>query len=218
MKIAVIGAGNVGGTLGRRFVGAGHDVVFGVRDRADAKVAALLATMKGPGEASAADNRAAAQAATLVVFTTPWEATQQAVESSGPLAGKIVIDATNPLVFGAGGSEGLALGFSTSGGEMVAGWAQGADVFKTFNQVGWEIMADPVIEGRRAVMFVAGSEGKGKQTVIDLVASIGFDALDIGPLSQSRILEPLGQVWIHTAMKMKMGREWAFSVVRRDKR
>ena len=215
MRIAIIGAGKVGGTLGQRFVAAGHEVMFGVRDRHDPKVEALLSTMRGKGRAAAGDNGTAAGWAEVVLLTTPWEATEAAIASCGKLEGKVVVDATNPLIFGPGGSEGLALGYTISGGETVAGWARGAAVFKTFNQVGWEVMADPVVEGRRAAMFVAGPDGPGKTVVLGLVADVGFEALDIGPLSQARILEPFGQTWIHAAMAMGMGREWAFAVVRR---
>lgn len=213
MKIAIIGAGNVGGTLGRRFVEAGHEIRFGVRDDKDAKVQALLAKIPGKDRAAASSNACAAQWAELVVLTTPWNATHEAVTQCGELAGKLVIDATNPLRLG--GGEKLEVGFDTSGGEQVAQWAKGAQVFKTFNQVGWEIMANPVLEGRRAVMFVAGPDGEGKKKVLDLVAAIGFEALEIGPLAQARLLEPFGMAWIHTAMRMGLGRDWAFSVVRR---
>ena len=77
-------------------------------------------------------------------------------------------------------------------------------------------MANPVLEGRRAAMFFAGPDGPHKQTVERLVADLGFETLYVGDITLARILEPLGMVWITTAMEMGMGRNWALSVVRRE--
>src|SRR5688572_30271941 len=76
MKIAIIGRGHVGGTLAQRFSQVGHQVVFGVRN-------------PEAGEVSVPD---AAKQAELVLFATPWNATKDAVQSSGSLEGKIVVD------------------------------------------------------------------------------------------------------------------------------
>ena len=65
-------------------------------------------------------------------------------------------------------------------------------------------------------MFFAGPDGPHKQTVQQLVADLGFETLYVGDITLARILEPLGMVWIHTAMEMGMGRNWALSVVRRE--
>lgn len=92
---------------------------------------------------------------------------------------------------------------------------EGAIVFKSLNQVGWEIMANPILEARRAAMFLAGPDGAEKQTVQDLIAQLGFEVLYIGDITLSRLLEPFAMTWIHTAMSMGMGRDWALSVVRR---
>jgi predicted dinucleotide-binding enzyme len=93
MRIGIIGAGSVGGTLGRGWARAGHEVTFGVRDAADPK-SAKLAEETG---AKVASVPAAAAFGEVVVFATPWEATQEAVRNAGDLAGKIVFDCTNPL-------------------------------------------------------------------------------------------------------------------------
>ncbi|MBI2468125.1 MAG: NAD(P)-binding domain-containing protein, partial [Candidatus Rokubacteria bacterium] len=95
MKIAIIGAGNVGGTLGTAWAAKGHDVVFGVRDPREAKVQELLRATGG--KARAASVREAAAAAELVLLATPWGAAQDALRAAGDLKGKILVDATNPL-------------------------------------------------------------------------------------------------------------------------
>jgi 8-hydroxy-5-deazaflavin:NADPH oxidoreductase len=108
MRIAIIGAGSVGGTLGQAWLKHGEDVVWGLRNVADPKYAALpKERVKPPAEA--------VEGADIVVIATPWPATEAAVKSLGSLAGKVVIDCTNPLGMGSDGLQ-LVLGFDTSAG------------------------------------------------------------------------------------------------------
>ena len=116
MPIAIIGAGAVGATLGQAWLKHGQDVIWGLRNPADPKYAGLAKErVKTPSEA--------VKEAEIVVIATPWSATESAVKSLGSnLAGKIMIDCTNPLGMGPDGLQ-LVLGFDTSAGEQVASWA-----------------------------------------------------------------------------------------------
>jgi predicted dinucleotide-binding enzyme len=211
MKLAIIGAGDVGGTLGRAWAKKGHDVFFGVRNSQDDKTRQLL---RSAGPSARADTVAEAAAfGEVVVLATPWQATEAAIRAAGDLSGKVVIDCTNPLK---PDFSGLEVGFTTSGGEMVAGWAAGAKVFKAFNTTGFNVMADPVIGGTRTVMFVCGDDGAAKPAVLRLVEDIGFEAVDAGPLTQARLLEPWGMLWIYLAFH-GVGRDFGFALVRRDR-
>ncbi len=136
MKIAILGTGNVGGALARAWTKKGHEVVFGTREPQSVKVQDLVANLGK--RASAASPERAAQSCELVVLATPWPAAQESLQSCGKLAGKLVIDCTNPL---APDLSGLVLGGNTSGGEQVAQWSGGAPVFKSFNTTGAENMA-----------------------------------------------------------------------------
>jgi len=136
MKIAIIGAGNVGGTLGAAWANGGHEVVFGVRDAADPKLKELLARTQG--KARAASVKDAAAAAEIVALTVPWPAAQDALRSAGDLPGKILLDCTNPLK---PDLSGLSVGDTASGAEHVAAWAPGARVVKIFNTTGFPNMA-----------------------------------------------------------------------------
>ncbi len=209
MKIAVIGAGNVGGTLGRRWAALGHEVVFGVRDPAREKYQGLV-TQTG-GRARLAGNREACTGADAVLLATPWSTTQAALAECGSLQGQVLIDATNPL----GADLRLTIGHTDSGGEQVARWAPGARVVKAFNTTGFNIMDDPVIQGRHAVMYVAGDDPDAKAVVCDLASAIGFEAVDAGTLDSSRMLEPLAQLWIHGAYRQGLTRDYAFHLLRR---
>jgi len=95
MNIAVIGAGHVGGTLGSRLAQAGHMIYFGVRNHEGQHLKDVLALSGRNGMALAVPEATAK--ASVVILATPWEATRGAVISAGKLAGKILIDCTNPI-------------------------------------------------------------------------------------------------------------------------
>ncbi|MEY2785698.1 MAG: hypothetical protein RL277_1908 [Planctomycetota bacterium] len=210
MKIAIIGAGNVGGSLAGAWIARGHEIRFGVRDTNDAQLKSLLASL-GP-KASAHANAEAVHGADAVVLATPWPATRAAIESCGPLSGRIVVDCTNPLL---PNLAGLEHGLTTSGAEQVAAWAKGARVYKCFNQTGAENMGNQKGYAQPLAMFVAGDEPEGKRLVLGLAKDAGLDGLDAGPLSSARLLEPLAMLWIHMAYRMGLGRDFAMALVRR---
>jgi predicted dinucleotide-binding enzyme len=213
MKLAIIGAGNVGGTLGAAWAQkAGHEICFGVRDAKADKTQALLRKIGGKARAGTAAEAAAF--GEMIVLTTPWPAAEAAIQSMGDLTGKIILDATNPLAMGPDGL-GLEIGHSISAGEKVQGWAKGAFVFKTLNSTGFGNMAEPVFHGVKSVMFVAGDDAANKPKVMALVGDLGFEVIDAGPLRNARLLEAHAMLWIDLALKRGQGRDWAFAVVRR---
>jgi predicted dinucleotide-binding enzyme len=205
MRIAIIGAGSVGATLGRAWIKHGEDVIWGVRNPADPKHGALAKErVKAPADA--------VNEAEVVVVATPWSATEAAIKSLGSLADKIVVDCTNPVGMGPDGLQ-LVLGFNTSAGEQVASWAPGAFVFKTLNTTGAGNMAKAADYQVKPVMLVAGDDAGRKPGVMDLVGKLGFEPVDAGPLKNARLLEPLAMVWIDQAMKRGRGRDFAFALV-----
>jgi len=204
MRIAIIGAGSVGATLGRAWIERGEDVIWGLRNPADPKHAALPKDrVKAPAEA--------VRAAEVVVIATPWSAAEAAVKSLGSLAGKTVIDCMNPLGMGNDGLQ-LVLGFDTSAGEQVARWAPGAFVFKTLNTTGAGNMAKAADYPVKPLMLVAGDDAGWKRQVMELVGKLGFEPVDAGPLKNARLLEPFAMVWIDQAMKRGRGRDFAFAL------
>jgi predicted dinucleotide-binding enzyme len=212
MRIAILGAGSVGGTLGRRFVEAGNEVRFGVPSPGEEKYQDLVRSI-GPG-ASIMTVANAVRDAEMVVLATPWDATRAAIGEAGNLEGTIVVDCTNPLKFDSSGLS-LALGYSTSGAEQVAGWAAGAHVVKAFNTTGFGNMANPHYNGTRSVMFVCSDHEQSRNTVIALSDSIGFETLNAGGLAISRLLEPWAMLWIHLAMTTPLQQDFAFGLLRR---
>ena len=212
MKIAILGAGSVGGTLGRCWAGRGHEVVFGVRDPKADKVTALL---KAGGGVMTADTVAgAAKAGEVVVLaTSPWSGTEAVVKATAAdLAGKVLIDCTNPMK---PDMSGLAVDGTTSGGEQVAGWAPGARVIKAFNTIGIAGMANPVFLGQAASLLIAGDDADAKAVTSRLAEELGFEVVDAGPLRLARSLEQLALLWVTLAFPQQLGVEIAFKLLRR---
>ena len=208
MKIAILGAGNVGRALGLAWIGKGYDVSFGVPQPQSQKYKSLPAgRVMAVAEASSG--------ADVFVLATPWAAAEAALRQAGDLRGKIVLDCTNPLAMGPDGL-GLAIGFETSGGETVQGWAPGAAVFKTLNQTGAENMGAATRFPIRPVMFVAGDDAARRPQVMELVTALDFEAVDAGPLRNARLLEAYAMLWIDLALKRGTGRDFAFALVRRS--
>ena len=205
MKIGILGAGNIGGNLGRRWAQGGHAIKFGVR-RPD-EIAALVQACGA--QASAGDAKAAAEFGDVVVVAVPWGAVKDVVGSLGELRGKIVVDATNPLTW----KDGPVHAVATSGAEEIAALVPGAIVVKAFNTLGAEHIMNPVVGGLAADVFLATDDAGARETVARLASEIGFRPLDLGPLRNARVGEHLAVAWIHLAMKSGLGRDIALKVV-----
>src|SRR5262245_25442850 len=213
MQIAVLGAGNVGGTLGRRWAQAENDVTFGVRNPAEAKVQALVHEI-GPNAKVASVAEAASRAA-IVVLTVPWESAKDALLAAGNLKGKIVVDATNPLIMTPEGlQEGLVIGHTTSAAEQIAHWAVGAHVVKAFNTTGWQNMTDPLYGAQHLTMLLCGDHAESKTVVAVLAKQLEFEPVDVGPLRSARYLEALAMLWIDMAMFQGFGTNFGFQLVK----
>lgn len=208
MKIGIIGAGNVGATLGKTWHGAGHEILYGVRNPADPKYAVLQRNR------SSVVSVPEAAAAEIIVLSTPWPATRQAIDAAGGLGGKIVLDATNPLK---GDLSGLETGPTESAGECVQKWAPAARVVKAFNTVGAPNMTPEARFPVKPVMFICGNDAAAKDVVLKLVAEAGFAGTDAGGIEASRMLENLALLWVHLAYRQRMGTDFAWALVRQEK-
>jgi len=182
----------VGGTLGPAWVKAGHEVIYGVRDPNSEKVKTLLNISGGKAQADGV----AEAAADIIVFATPWSATQEAIQAAGNLAGKLVVDCTNPI---APDLKGLSIGTTTSAGEQVAHWAEGAKVVKAFNTTGSGNMADPKYGSQSVTMFICGDDPDTRETVAQLAIAVGFEPCITGPLYHARYFEPMAMLWVDMA-------------------
>lgn len=209
IAISVIGTGNVGAALARNLIAHGFSVRVAARDLARSQgLAAAL------GKSATATTMAeVAEGVRLVLLAVPAEAAASAVEGAGGLAGKIVVDCTNPLTWDAG-----PVHAPPPEGSMTAHLAArfpAARFVKGFNTFGAEIHERPEIGGTNADLYLAGDDLEAKGATIELARALGFEPIDVGPLRNARNLEALAMLWIHLALVGGQGREVAFKLLRR---
>ena len=210
MRIGIIGAGSVGSTLARAWANTGHQVALATRNPDDPKLATLALSI-GPNATAGAVPKVV-EHSEVVVLATPWIAVRDMPGVATDWSGKILIDCTNPL---RADFQWLEDDYQVSGAERIAAWAEDASVFKTLNHTGYNNIANPEYPGGRPVIFVCGDDEAAKPTVLELVAELGFDAVDAGELKVARLLEPLAMLWIRLATTQGLGREIAFALLRR---
>lgn len=208
MSISIIGAGNVGLALGKAFTSRGEPVVFGVSD--PAKYAHAVAGLGALAMIGSVEN--ALDASGLVILAVPYSAAVILVQTRADWKGTILVDATNPL---AAGLAGLSVGTTTSGAETIAHAAKGARVVKAFNTTGAENMEDTHYAKGTPFMPICGDDAEARAKVVALATLIRFDAVDCGDLSAARYLEPFAMTWIHMAIKLGLGRRFAFARLQR---
>lgn len=198
MKIAIIGAGNVGKALSGSFVRAGHDVTISSQHPDNARAAAAES-----GAKAAATNAEAIPDADVVVLAVPYGVLAEVVDELGDaLNGKVVVDVTNPL---RPDYQGLAVD-GTSAAEQVQARVKGAKVVKAFNTALAARQADPVVDGTALDGYVAGDDEQAKATVLELARSIGFHPIDAGPLELARALEAMAL--LNIMLQIRNGWTW----------
>ena len=209
MKIAILGAGLVGGTLGSRWAGRGHQVTFGCR--ADS-------TRFVPGGTRHATIPDAAYDAQVVVLAVPWDAVPEVLRRAAiGLADKVLLDCTNPFSrdtrFGLRGP--LEMGPNgESGAERIARMAPEARVVKIFNSTTYTNLSAYFGKDVRAVMPYAGDSVEAKAIAHELATQLYLDPVDAGPLVVARELEHLASLWI--AISKQSRREFAFGMLKRE--
>ena len=208
MKIGIFGAGDVGGTLGKRWRQKGHEIMFGVRNLQSRNIQKLIQMDEN---FKVGDIREASAFGDVIVFAIPWTAVEETILSAGNLSGKILIDPTNPLTQDL---KRLALD-DISVAEKIAKLANTTAVVKAFNAIGARTLNNPIFDSERADLFICGDDIHAKRVVEELATDIGFDVVDVGPLVNARMLEQLALLWIQLALRQQMGPNIAFKLLRR---
>ena len=192
MQIAIIGAGNVGRALAASLTRAGHDVTVSAAHPEHAREAAAE-----PGATAAPNNAEAVSNASVVVLAVPSTALEAlASEIGDALTGKVVVDVSNRPTPSPDGT-------ATSIAEELQGKLPGTSVVKAFNTSFASRQAEPTVNGIAADGFVAGDDAAAKQTVLDVVESIGFRPVDAGSLAAARTLE--GMAWLNISRALTGG-------------
>ena len=190
MKVAIIGTGNMGTELAATLASSGHEVSIGARDLVKA---AALADEVGH-DAIGGGIAAAAKLADVVILALPFGAAADAIKQAGDLADKVLVDISNPI---SPDYKELVIGHTTSAAEEIQKLAPQARVIKAFNTIFAQLLAPESRTGKILQVFVAGDDAAAKASVSELAKSVGFEAVDAGPLTNSRYLEPIGEMNIH---------------------
>jgi 8-hydroxy-5-deazaflavin:NADPH oxidoreductase len=182
MRLAIVGAGRIGGNAARLWSRAGHDVLICFSRHPD-QLAARAAQL---GEHVAAASTAhAVEHADVVMLAVPWDAIDQALEEVGPLAGKVVVDATNQFGAGRRPADGQ------TAAEFNSARMPGARYVRGFNTLtsGFQAEASNRAGDERAVLFICGDYPAAKDIVARLIEDAGFAAVDLGPTAHARAME-----------------------------
>jgi NADPH-dependent F420 reductase len=190
MTVAIIGTGKMGGGLARLLVSKGVNVAIGSRNPAEA---GKLAKEIGAG-AEGGGIAAAAKLADVVILAVPYAAVGETIREAGGFAGKILIDISNPIT---PDFQALTVGHTTSAAEEIQKLAPEAKVVKAFNTIFAQLLPAEARKGRSVQVFVAGDDEAAKKVVSDIVSKGDFEPVESGALSNSRYLEPVGEINIH---------------------
>lgn len=210
MKIGFIGTGQVGGTLAKRLGSKGHSVFLASRGNPTTELDVLVRSIGANAQAMSIQE--SILASELIILATPWAAVESiAKENAEALKNKILVDCTNPLK---PDLSGLQLSGENSGGELLQNLLPSTKVVKAFNTVGFNIMEQPEIEARKSVMYFCGNDQEARFKTQTLIQEIGFYPMDAGDIKSARLLEPFALLWISTAYKFGLGRDFAFSIIK----
>ena len=209
MKIAIIGTGNMGEALARLWAAKGHEISISFsrdKSRLEAKAQEF-----GVAYGEVKDVVAAADA---VLLSVPWAAVPEAIKQAGDLSGKLLISCCTPLK---ADLSGLEFGTDDSGAEFIQRLAPDALIVESFNSVFATILqsGDVQFGEHKTTVFYCGDDAKAKATVASLIEEIGCEAVDAGPLTSARFLEPMGNLMVRMALELGLGPNLNLALLRR---
>lgn len=204
--VAVIGTGNVGTALGTEIAKLGHTVIYGSRKPDGSKARGVAE--KTEGNATTALPSVAAENADIVILAVPGNVVRDVVAGLGDLRGKIVIDATNPLIHDS--RKGFSHGVSSSNGEIVQKAVPRAFVVKAFNTVAWPSMIHPEKSDGPVYVPLAGNHDFAKETVAAIAEGMGLVPFDLGPIGAAHWTEYGVAVWLNNRESDRSNYELVF--------
>ncbi|MBV9690425.1 MAG: NAD(P)-binding domain-containing protein [Ktedonobacteraceae bacterium] len=202
LTVAVLGAGNIGGTLGKKWSTAGHQVRFGVNDPSGKNAQSIRAEL-GNRAVIGTTRDALQDNPDVVLVSLPGGAIEQtAQEYAAQLNGRIIIDAANRM--GEDSMHNLA---------HFQQHAPQAQLYRAFNSLGWENYAEPDFDGIRADLFYCGPDGEARTKVEQLISDVGLRPVYLGGNEQMGLLDSIASLWFTLAIGQKKGRHLAFKVL-----
>ena len=207
MRIGILGSGLMGGKLGTLFARAGHQVVFSY-SRSPKKLERLA---KSAGRHARAGTPAdAASSADALLLAIHWSRLDDVLEQAGDLAGKVIVSCTLPM--NADNTD-LVVAHTSSGAEQLARTIPGARIVAAFGTVPSEVLFEVFARRRkreRSSLIYYGDDRRAKNVAATLVADVGFEPVDAGPLRVARYAEPFTLLVAELAYERKGGPQLAY--------
>jgi 8-hydroxy-5-deazaflavin:NADPH oxidoreductase len=204
LNIAVLGAGHIGGTIGRKWVNAGHNVTFGVNDP-NGKNAQALRSELGDGAKIGTIADALNANPDAVFMALPGTVIESTIAQYAPqLDGRIIIDSTNRM--------GTATMNSFAALQQHTPHAR---IYRAFNTYGFENFANPEFDGVQADLFFCGTPGASRATVEQLISDVGLRPVYLGGVEQVGVVDSITGLWFALASGQGKGRNLAFKVLER---
>jgi predicted dinucleotide-binding enzyme len=209
MNIGIVGAGNMGAAMGKAWAAKGHKVLFSFSKdqgklRAVADAAGPNARAGAPAEAVAFGD--------VILLAVPWGAVAEAVQAAGTMRGKVLFSCVNCLK---PDFSGLEIGTTTSAAEEIARLTPGAKVVEALPPMAQILAADSRrLAGQQVGAFYCGDDAGAKQTVAKLLAELDLEAVDAGPLTSARFIEPAGMLSVRLAYGMGLGPNLGMKLLR----
>jgi 8-hydroxy-5-deazaflavin:NADPH oxidoreductase len=182
--VAIVGTGDVANSIGPKLAAGGYAIVYGSRDPNRESVVDLV-ELTGSG-AYATTQREAAAAADIIVLAVPWQAMQQVVANLGDVSGKALVDVSDPNTIASDGY--MESSVETSASELIQGWQPDAYVVKMAIPSSY-LIDEPTFLGPPPTVMLASDHRASKEAVGEIVAELGLDPWDAGPLRMARAIE-----------------------------
>lgn len=204
VRIAVLGAGNIGGTLGRKWVAAGHQVTFGVNDL-NGEHAQKLRDELGNRASIGTLAQALSSGPEVVLMAIPGGTMDATIaQYAGQLDGKIIIDAANNMRASVPNSFAALQQYTPN-----------ARIYRAFNTYGWENFADSEYAGGPPDLFYCGTDGEARAVVEQLIADIGLQPMYLGGVEQVGLVDSVSRLWFALVVGQHKGRHLTFKVLTR---
>lgn len=198
MNIAILGTGNIGSTLGKKWAKAGHTVYFGTRNPQKSEIQSLVKSLGTNARAASHDE--AIRAAEVVLFAVPGNAMDETITSNASaLKGKIIIDAANKI------SSPVIDSFATFTAQVPS-----AKLYRAFNNYGWENFEMPLPD---TDLFYCGTDGDSRKAVETLITDVGLRPVYLGGTDQVGLVDSILKLWFALSSGQKKGRHLAFKVL-----
>ncbi len=213
MLIGILGSGLMGGKLGTLFARNGHGVTFSYSKHRE-KLERLA--RDAGSTARAGTVREAAESSDVLLLAVHWSHVDDVLREAGDLSGKVIISCSLPMN---ADDTRLVVGHTSSGAEELAKQANGAAVVSAFGTVPSEVLFAVFarrVESPRPSLVYCGDNEAAKATAAELIAGLGFDPVDAGPLRSARYLEPFTMLVARLAYESDGGPALAYRFERME--